>query len=258
MDDAARGRWRIPLLVACHVAAALLFASWVYQPTAAWWEALDLAGFWAMNRSLEWNEAWRVAWAIANHRAFDLVAAAFMLGLMGHRALLRDRENLPRYMAVALMMLVSMVAGLQIGKRLPIVRPSATNQFPQANRLSKMVPWIATKDESSDSFPGDHGYFLLVYTVFMAVYFPPGYLPPAAAIAVVFTAPRVVSGAHWLTDELVGAVAMALVLLSWVFATPLHARALARIEPEMRWVVARVTGTPTPGEAGDPAPPGDP
>jgi membrane-associated phospholipid phosphatase len=92
------------------------------------------------------------------------------------------------------------------------------------------------KDTASDSFPGDHGLVLLLFAGFVSFFMPRIYGIIASVMMVIFTLPRLMSGAHWLTDEIVGAVAVGVMCLSWVLATPLHSIALDKIEGGIRRV----------------------
>jgi membrane-associated phospholipid phosphatase len=229
-------RWQLTPLITYTVISALLFGSWLFEPTRSFWLSLDSRAFWAMNNSLAEGKTWQTVWAIANNRLFDLVAGLSMMGLLAHYALLRDRKNLKRHIAVGTVLFLTLVVALQTGKAIPIERPSATAVFENALRLTELVPEIDTKDYSSDSFPGDHGVVLLVCAVFIARHLPAGYGLLAALFAVAFTLPRLMSGAHWLTDELVGAVSLCMLLLSWLFATPLYHRLTNSIETLLyRW-----------------------
>lgn len=218
--------WRLTLLITANVLALLLMVSWLLEPTRGLWLALDEQLFWAMNRSLNWGEGWQRLWAIANNRAFDLAAAAAMATLFAHRALFSDRKRLKHYVAVGGFMFATLLFMLVISKELPIVRPSATALFPEALRLSQLVTDIPTKDFSSDSFPGDHGLVLLLCAGFALIYLPLPHGVLALVFMVLFTLPRLMSGAHWVTDEVVGALSLGLIALSWLFATPLHKMAL--------------------------------
>ncbi|MCW8890611.1 MAG: phosphatase PAP2 family protein [Sedimenticola sp.] len=222
--------WRLPLLFSANLLALLLMLSWLFEPTRSLWLALDEQLFWAMNRSLSWGEMWQRFWAIANNRLFDLVAAVAMLMLFAHQALIGDRSRIKHYIAVGILMFLTLLVMLLISKELPIVRPSATAVFTEALRLTQLVPDIATKDISSDSFPGDHGLVLLLCAGFALIYLPRVHGVLALLFMVLFTLPRLMSGAHWVTDEIVGAVSLGLVALSWLFATPLHQHILGRLE----------------------------
>lgn len=240
MTDTMNTGWHKTPLILANLLALLLLLSWLIEPTRSLWLALDEQLFWAMNRSLEWGEAWRRLWAIANNRAFDLVAALAMLLLFAHQALLRDRARLRHYIAVGLMMFTTLLLMLAISKELPIERPSATAQFPEALRLTQLVPDIPTKDFSSDSFPGDHGLVLLLCAGFALAYLPRAHGLLALLFMVIFTLPRLMSGAHWFTDEIVGALGVGLITLSWLFATPLHQRLLGWFERQVNRLFRRL------------------
>ncbi|OOZ37501.1 hypothetical protein BOW51_02285 [Solemya velesiana gill symbiont] len=205
--------------------------SWLLEPTHSLWQALDEKVFWAMNNSLADNKSWQATWAVANNRMFDLVAALSMVLLFGHYALFRDRQNLRHYIAIGMVLVCALFVAALIGTQLiPIERPSATAQFPEALRLSELAPWIKTKDYSSDSFPGDHGVVLMMCAGFLVWHLPRSYGIAACIFAVLFTLPRLMSGAHWLTDEIVGAVAVDTLVMGWFFATPLQDKLLTWFE----------------------------
>ena len=222
--------WYPTPLILCNLLGLLLMTSWILEPTRSLRMALDAKAFWAMNNSLSWGSGWQTFWAIANNRAFDLAAAASMGGLFAHQALWSDRGRLKHYLALGLFLLVTLLVVAQIGKGLPIERPSATAHFPNALHLSELVPNIPTKDYSGDSFPGDHGLVLLLCTGFAFIYLSSIHSLLALFFMVIFTLPRLMSGAHWLTDEIVGALAIGAVTLGWLFATPLHSYALGWFE----------------------------
>jgi membrane-associated phospholipid phosphatase len=230
------GQWRPTALILANLLGLILFASWLLEPTRSLWMELDEWAFWGMNNSLAEGRAWQWLWAISNNRLFDLVPATGMLLLFYHRGVIKDRENLNRYIAIGILMLITIVIASQIGKALPIKRPSATFAFPEALRISELVPGVFAKDTASDSFPGDHGLVLLLFAGFVSYFMPRVYGIIAGVMMVLFTMPRLMGGSHWLTDEIVGALAIGMMCLSWVLATPLHAIALDKIEG---WVERR-------------------
>jgi len=235
--------WRPLILILANLFAAVLVASWLLEPTRSLWLALDEWAFWAMNNSLAEGWLWQRFWAVANNRAFDLVPAVLMVLLYGHYALRVDRANLNRHIAIGVLLLVTILLATQFGKMIPIKRPSATFAFPDALRLSQLVPEIYTKDTASDSFPGDHGLVLFMYAGFVIYYLPRIYGILATLLMILFTMPRLMGGSHWLTDEVVGAVAVGAVSLSWVLATPLHIVLVGKLE---NWVSKRRDGQATP------------
>ncbi len=223
------GQWRPTALILANLFGIILFASWLFEPTRSLWMELDNTAFWAMNNSLAEGRTWQWLWAITNHRLFDLVAMASMLLLYCHRSLIGDRENVNRYIAIGILLLLTALIASQIGKALPIERISGTFEYPEALRVSQLVP-VAAKDTAIDSFPGDHGLILLLFAGFVSFFMPRSYGITASIMMVAFTLPRLMSGAHWLTDEIVGALSIGVILLSWILATPLHRWALDVIE----------------------------
>ena len=63
---------------------------------------------------------------------------------------------------------------------------------------------------------------LLICAGILTIYLPRAYAVTAWVLAAAFMFPRLVSGAHWFTDDFVGSVAIAGFVLSFALATPLH------------------------------------
>ncbi len=223
-------QWRPTVLILANLFGIILLASWLLEPTRSLWMELDNQAFWAMNNSLAEGRAWQWLWAVTNNRLFDLVPAGCMLLLFVHRGIIKDRKNLSRYIAIGILLFITILIASQVGKALPIERQSATFEFPEALRISQLVPELSPKDTSGDTFPGDHGLILLLYAGFISFFMPRAYGVIAAGMMIVFTLPRLMGGAHWLTDEIVGALSIGVIFLSWILATPIHHIALNKIE----------------------------
>ena len=209
------------LILGCGLSIALLM-SWILEPTRSLWLMLDENVFWTLNDSLNWGTGWQVFWAVANNRTVDVVSALCMIGLFAHFLLRKGWGRSNFFVAVGLLLTSLVYLASQIAGVIMVRRPSPTLVYPDALRLSELVSWIPTKDVSFDGFPGDHAVVLLICAGVITFYLPRAYATAAWVMAVVFTAPRLVSGAHWLTDDLVGSAAVAGFVLSYVFATPLH------------------------------------
>lgn len=137
------------------------------------------------------------------------------------------KENAPgrrRIVIMGLVMLLTAVVLNQLGQALiPVKRASPTLTFTDINRVSELLS-VPTKDASRDSFPGDHGMMLLIFSAFMWRYFGKVTGLIALIIFVVFAFPRVMIGAHWFTDIIVGSMTVILIGLPWVLLTPLSDR----------------------------------
>lgn len=100
------------------------------------------------------------------------------------------------------------------------VRYSPTVVFPDALRLTRLVPYMDTKDISNYSFPGDHAFILTAILLFYLYMGARRCAIASATLAVVFSLPRLVSGAHWFSDTVIGGMVPALLVMAWIFATP--------------------------------------
>jgi membrane-associated phospholipid phosphatase len=217
-----QGAWHPVILSLGCVLSVTLLTSWFIDPTRSYWRALDEKIFWILNDSLDCCGAWQGFWAVANSRLGDMVAALGMIGIYLHFMLRQGRTARDRFVAVGIMLTVLVIIGDQIGKAIPLHRKSGTMVHDSALRLSELVSWIPTKDISGDSFPGDHATVLLICAGVITYYLPRAYAVAAWLLAVAFMFPRLVSGAHWFTDDFVGSAAVAAFVLSCALATPLH------------------------------------
>jgi membrane-associated phospholipid phosphatase len=101
---------------------------------------------------------------------------------------------------------------------------SPTMVIDDSIRLSKEIPWMKIKDGSSKSFPGDHGTTALLFAASFS-YLAGWRLGILASFYAAFLCmPRLITGAHWLSDVLVGSGTITMIFLSWAFCTPLFSR----------------------------------
>ena len=219
----------------------LLLVSWFIEPTRSLWLALDDSFFFAVNRSLASPRNWQVFWAIANNRAVDIVSALTFVALYGHCVRRHYRQQINLSIARGLLLTGMVVAAKQIAEALAVLvgRTSPTLVHPDAIRLSRLLPEFPMKDTGNVVFPGDHATILLVCAGFLTFYLPRRYSVVAWIAAIAFSIPRLVGGGHWLTDDLVGSVAVASFILTYVFATPLHRIVTERLETTVKRIRAR-------------------
>lgn len=215
---------RAAKLLALSGACLILFFSWFPPEWAGFWYALDLRVFYAFQEALKSNEAARYVLAVVNLRAFD-GAALLAMGYLYYR--IYQTHGNKRYMlALGAAMLITAAAVNQLGHLIPVERASPTRILPDAVRIGELTG-IAAKDGSGDSFPGDHGIMLLIFSGYVWRYFGAYYFRRAILIFFIFSAPRIMIGAHWFTDVYVGSIAIVGALLSWWFLTPASDRLIA-------------------------------
>lgn len=220
-------RWRFPRLAALLLASLALYGSWAWLPvTRAWWDAVDRQAFFALNGILSGNSFWPWLFGIANHRAFDVVALAAMLSVAGTYVLRGGRAERTERLAVCLFIILYTIVVTQIWRQFyDIRRMSPSLVLEPVIRLSELVPQLGTKDHSYNSFPGDHAAVLFMVWTLLYLAAIRRHAVLVALIAFSFSLPRLVAGAHWLTDILVGAGVIALTSLTLALCTPIAARA---------------------------------
>lgn len=226
MDQSEGPQWRWRCFVVSHVAAALLVASWVLPPTGGWWDGLDEAAFQVFNSSLEAGWTWQFFWAVANHRSVDLFSGtlATLVVIWWLWGQPRDVQNWRCAMLGGLaipVILLPFGAHEVLEFLFNYERPSPTIVHSDAVRLTQLFPAMETKDASRHSFPGDHAFVLFSIVLFYGYFGARKFVIISTVMAVIFMLPRMVGGAHWLTDNIMGGLVPALVVTAWVLATPI-------------------------------------
>lgn len=218
---------KIPLILLLNAAGLALFLSWYLPVNHGFWFPVDSGIFHFFNEQLVKSKVilWLVA--ITNNRAFDGCSLLAMGCLMLSFWLKEDATGRRRIILIGLVMLLTAVVINQLAQGLmPVKRSSPSLFFPNIHRVSELLN-ISTKDASKDSFPGDHGMMLLIFASFMLRYFGKKAFAVALIIVVIFAFPRVMIGAHWLTDIVVGSLSAVLIGVPWVLMTPLSDRLIA-------------------------------
>lgn len=243
LRPATNFRWTV--IIVCHLAAALLYGSWYFNQERVsnehysrilqysddapiqLWKELDYAAFKTLNGSLKDRPATQKFWALTNHRAFDLVQMS-LVALLYTVFVLRgnSREEKLKRVQAGFYMAACIIIGLQIFHfTLFFFNRFSPTMIPLegAVRLSQMegITW-SVKDISARCFPGDHSTFLFLIAIF--VFYNAGwrYGSVALILAILGVLPRLVGGAHWFTDVVVGGGAISLVVASWSLASPLQ------------------------------------
>ncbi|HIF6677126.1 TPA: phosphatase PAP2 family protein [Serratia marcescens] len=212
-------RRNLPFILFFNLLGVALFLSWFLPANHGGWFTLDSAIFFFFNRHLATDPAFLHLVAITNNRAFDAISLLAMGLLYLYFYLKQDAAGHRRLVITGVVMLLTAVVLNQLGHLLPVKHPSPTLTFDNINRVSELTG-IPTKDASGDSFPGDHGMMLIIFSCFMLRYFGRGAFAIALLITLVFSLPRVMIGAHWFTDIAVGSLSVVLVGASWVLMTP--------------------------------------
>ena len=121
-------------------------------------------------------------------------------------------------------------------KVLDFDRHSPSLELEPVHRITLLVPDVDTKDSSKDSFPGEHTMTLSVW-VFLFWYFA-GWRFGLVALSfgIIFSIPRLVAGAHWLTDDIIGGIGVAGLASCWLICTPALGFLLQKFDPIAGWL----------------------
>lgn len=210
-------------IIGCNLVGLLLFFSWYLPANHGFWFAIDKNIFYFFNHLVAESNAFLYFVAFINYRAFDTVAFIFMLFIFLYYFFRQDPAGKRKMFCMGIAMLLSVVLVKIADGRLDIDRLSASAYFESVhepvNFVSQMTGWNV-KDKSATSFPGDHGMMLLIFTSFMGRYFGKKAFLSSFLVFLIFSLPRIMSGAHWFTDVAVGSVSIVLVIMSWVLLTP--------------------------------------
>ncbi|MCJ8169389.1 phosphatase PAP2 family protein [Atopomonas sediminilitoris] len=239
-------RWSFAGLLVCFVLAVLLLASWLFAPTHAVWESLDTQAFYLLNEPLAHYPAWAWVWAVGSVRVTDLAVAALMLLLVMRGDLFFPAAQVRLaliWLVMAMVLLLVLRTGFnQLVKALDWQHAGPSLQL-TAVRLSEMfVGWEqwGLKDASKRSFPGDHASVLMLWGLFLArVARWPARIGLLLLVCVLMM-PRLVAGAHWLSDNAVGGLFIALLSFTLSVHTPYVLRGALwlenRLQPLLAWL----------------------
>ena len=206
--------------------ACFWFASWLIPATRELWDVLDSGIFFSFNGSLASGKTWQGFWAIANWRPFDIIAAGLIL-IIGFSWIysLKKESRLSALAGLAVLLFIILVTRFSAALVLYLTdyqRYSPSITLTPSYRLSELVTWIDAKDYHKDCFPGDHGYVVITCIIFFFLQAGKRWGVLSLVLLSPFIIPRLVSGAHWATDIIIGSGTMALISLPLLFATPLY------------------------------------
>lgn len=229
--------WNIKKLLLCHILIACLIGSWYLPQTRVFWDWLDVAIFRAFNNTLPGNPRWQCFWAVANHRWADwfedVVLLAFFILSVKQVAPEMRRRQIASFLFCILFSAALIYFFNQILLRDYIVlyRASPAKFLEGAFRLSKTFPWLKhLKDAAPRCFPGDHATTAFLFAFFYAFFSSKRLTFFAGVYTVFLIMPRLIAGAHWFSDIVMGSGCIVLFFAGWALFTPLHKRTIDWIE----------------------------
>lgn len=235
-DTSYSSAWHLKPLLLMHILIALGIATLFSPLTQGFWQTIDMFIFKSLNGTLEWGRPWQVFWALANHKLADwvedivilMVSAIYIKGAVKGQRLYRASQ-------VAFLILYSALLIFFINKTIfrewvQILRDSPTLVVDSSIKLSEHISWLKIKDGSSKSFPGDHATTALIFGAAFAYLGSKKIKIFAICYALFLCLPRMILGAHWFSDVVIGSGSIVAFFLMWAFCTPLAHQATKIIE----------------------------
>jgi membrane-associated phospholipid phosphatase len=229
-------RWKVKQLLFFHALVLIMVWSLFTPYVKIFWDVLDVTFFKAINGTLRESPSWQLFWACANHKIADWIEdicvlcffIAYILKAAKKTRLRRVAELV--FMVLYIAMIIYFVNKTLFREYLEIPRLSPTLTVENSVHLSEEISWMSIKDDSSKSFPGDHGTTALLFAASFT-YFAGRRLGFFACLYAVFLCmPRLITGAHWLSDVIVGSGSITLFFLSCAFCTPFSQWCITGIE----------------------------
>lgn len=229
-------RWQLKRLLYANLLVIILLFTLFFPPTKALWRVLDTAFFNLINPSLDGPRWWQLFWGYANTKGADWFEDLCILGFF--IAFVATGSRFVRAQRISQLVICTLYAAavflffnhLLIRLNFHFYWPSPSVVYDHAIMLSEKVPWLHIKDSAKKSLPGDHATTALNFAFFFG-YLARGRLAIFAGIyAALLCMPRLITGAHWLSDILVGTTCISIFFLSWLVFTPLMNTLASRVE----------------------------
>jgi Kdo2-lipid A phosphotransferase len=228
--------WKVKQLAFFNVLVVILLWSLFTPIVKIFWETIDVFFFKTINSTLRGNPNWQLFWALANHKLADWIEDLCVLGFF-IAYVVQARKGMRLRRVAELLFCVLYIAAIiycvnktLFREHLEIPRLSPTLSVENSVHLSHEIPWLSIKDDSAKSFPGDHGTTALLFAASFS-YFAGRRLGILAwGYAIFLCLPRLITGAHWLSDVIVGSGSITLFFLSWAFCTPMGEWCITQLE----------------------------
>jgi Kdo2-lipid A phosphotransferase len=196
----------------------LFCASWFFAPLADVWLRVDTLTFYQLNQLLALGHGIPALFAYMNQPLFDWISLALLGLLCCVPGVVFSSEN---YRVGIRFLFLGALVAYQIKfiwlwwGSMGRVSPSLVLDVDYI--LPNLTPTLRhVKFMSKNCFPADHGAIIVTCVMNLMVYAKPYIRYIALLIAIFLCLPRLASGAHWLSDVLVGGVLVALMSFTLV------------------------------------------
>ena len=232
--------WDLKKLFIPPLLAILLIWSWLSSSIRPLWDKLDSNAFHFFNSWIVQDPIWQNFWAFAGHRTMDwfhdIIMFFFFYYHIKFAKTLKRRRIAEFIFSLLLITLVIWIIHA-FAPFFHLHRKSPTIIESTAFRLSHVIDWIHVKDFSKKSFPSDHAITALLFTSLVFNFMDSKKRWLASIYAIFFCLPRLVAGAHWLTDIVIGSFSIVLLVMSLALGTPFATWVVNTIEKGMQKIL---------------------
>jgi len=214
----------------------LMVVTFLLPFTRTAWDTVDCAFFKTLNGTLKNHVSLQMFWALANHKLTDWVHDLIFLALITASVFSVPREERLKkisqfiFLGLYIACILFFINRLIFRKHFHFERLSPTLTFLDSIRLSREITSIKLKDASPQSFPGDHGTTALLFAAGYAFYANRKLATLGWIYGIFICLPRLITGAHWLSDVVIGSGSIALLFLGWAFYSPFGSKMSHLIE----------------------------
>ena len=237
-------KWKAFLLAL----AVILFMgiTFLIPETRSMWEAIDIATFKALNSTFLSTKPLQYFWALLNHKKMDLVEDVifllfFVWGIKAAPKELRLRRAAQFLFCILLAGSVIYFVNRQFLRSYTIMpRESPSLVVTPCIRISQEIPLQGVKDETLASFPGDHATTLLLFGLLYTSFVSRRLALSAWCYVLLRMLPRLIMGAHWLSDIAVGSLSIALFFVACFHYTPISTWIIGSFERCFNFIRRRI------------------
>ncbi len=232
-----KANWNIRYLIFSHILVACLVFSIFYQPLySLTWKLLDEGCSHFLTSTITRSSFWQNFWALANHRIGDAIEdicfVLFFIWLIKTTPKGGKLKKSAEFIFLALLTaaVVIFINNLLFKQIVHIKRHSPSLILDSLPRLSDYISWIKVKSASKASFPSDHSTTAVMFvTNFFLLSKNRPLLITVSLYGIFLCCPRLIAGAHWITDILCGSTSVVLIIFSWALCSPFASFCIKKI-----------------------------